>query len=574
VLTTYAELAGSHDQHASGPDGVAGMGFLRLSHPRLEGNLSGRLDSRRWTGLASSDTRFGKLHDEIRLSATGYPIIWLPSTVFFTRQRAYLPDGSEGQGVIQHALARIQLNRVGLPATTLQVGSTELDQPNAFQTHRLQGSAQMDYDLAPLLSFTRIKRFTMRALYSLSQAETEAGGRYAYADRVRLIRVESKLAPTDTESLWALYRSRDLGRQGEEQGPFRRSFYRWEILSGAQSTILPGLVPKFNYNVVYEDNRLPTATPATSTVVSAIQAPNVTNLGPAYSSMTPPGPGTLTISVPTRSTKGTAGGALGIYPGQWFPHLSAVAFEPSVAIGTDEQAIDDRKTILRRTYDVVGLEVYAGQKLELEIYQRYRFTTTGQDQQQDSSNLLLRKRIVYRPTPVSPITLRFNYQGDRTRNDPTQFGMGVAPWAKKQSYETWLEWLMRWSPKLTTRARLQGNRERTADYIVSDAKTGLTQTFHYIRYTLGGDIETRLFPLEDVSALYLYQRAGISRLFGWHLGSMEAWKAVAVAGVIWRMGDKVYLEGQATYESLSCLVSDGCKSVSRIEPRLLLTMNL
>jgi hypothetical protein len=282
----------------------------------------------------------------------------------------------------------------------------------------------------------------------------------------------------------------------------------------------------------------------------------------------------LAITVPTRSAKGTAGGSLGIYPGQWFPRLSALAFEPSVAVGTDEQAIDQQRTILRRTYDVVGLEVFAGQKLELEIYQRYRFTTTGPDQHQDSSNLLLRKRIVYRPTPVSPITLRFNYQGDRTRNDVTKFGLDTEPWAKKTSYETWLEWLMRWSPKLTTRSRFQGNRERTADVIVVDAKTGLTQTFNYIRYTLGGDLETRLFPLEDVSALYLYQRAGVSRLFGWHPGSIEAWKAVAVAGVLWRMGDKVYLEGQATYESLSCLVSDGCKALSRLEPRLLFTMNL
>ncbi len=130
----------------------------------------------------------------------------------------------------------MQLNSKGLPATTLQVGATELDNPNSFQVHRVQGSAQMDYDLAEILTFTGIKRWNVRALYSLSQAETDKFGVYAYGDRVRQIRLETKFAPTLTESAWALFRSRDLGRQEEEKGKYWRGFARWELLSGAQST--------------------------------------------------------------------------------------------------------------------------------------------------------------------------------------------------------------------------------------------------------------------------------------------------------------------------------------------------
>ena len=265
LLTSYAEMGGSHDSNGARPDGVAGMGFLRLSSPTLEGMLSGRLNSEGWTPIghttptssdpASStrtwnDARLGTLRDETRFNVTGYPLTWLPVTALFTRQRAWLPDGSGGTGTLQHAVARIQLNKAGLPGTTLQLSSTELDNPNYFQTHRLQGSVQTDYDLAPALSFTHIKKFNIRALYSLSQGETDENGTYAYEDRVRLMRFEGKLSPTATESIYALYRSRDVGRQTDPGGPFWRSVYHWELTSGAQSRIIRGLVPQLNYNLI------------------------------------------------------------------------------------------------------------------------------------------------------------------------------------------------------------------------------------------------------------------------------------------------------------------------------------
>ena len=44
-----------------------------------------------------------------------------------TQDIAWLPDGSDGTGVLQHLIARVQLNKAGLPATTLQAGVTDLD---------------------------------------------------------------------------------------------------------------------------------------------------------------------------------------------------------------------------------------------------------------------------------------------------------------------------------------------------------------------------------------------------------------------------------------------------------------
>jgi hypothetical protein len=598
LLTSYAEMGGSHDSNGARPDGLAGMGFLRLSSPRLEGTLSGRLNSEGWTPIGHTtpspdsngtvqrtwnDARFGTSHEEANFNVTGYPATWLPVTAFFTRQSAWLPDGSGGTGVIQHAIARVQLNKAGLPATTLQLSSTELDNPNSFQTHRLQGSAQTDYDLAPLLSFTHIKRFNIRGLYSISQGETDQVGATAYTDRVSLMRFEGKLSPTATESIYALYRSRDLGRQTEAGGPFARGVYHWELTSGAQSTIIRGLVPKLSYNLIYDDNRLPVATgtgtggtTSSPTSAAAGSTSNVwANTGvpagfglPAGAAFTPPGPGPLTLQGPTRTVTGSVGAGLGIYPGQWWPKLAALAFSPSVAVGDSEQSVDDLKTTYDRTYDFVILEVWAGRKLEMQLYQRYRYTTTGEDAHQNAVTTILQNRLVYRPIFTSPITLLVNYEGDRTLNLASLGG-----WADKQTYQNMLEWLMRWNQTLTTRTRALGSLERTSNFYteVGDAQI---QSDHS-KYSAGGELQFRLYPLAEVAALYIYQTTGVTRWFGTGTGAYEAWEIMPAAGVIWRMRDKIYLDARVNYDYLTCIsAATACVPVSSILPHLFFTMNL
>ena len=598
LLTSYVELGGSHDSNGVRPDGLAGMGFLRLSSSRLEGMVSGRLNSEGWTPIGHTtpstpdasgasrrtwnDARFGTLRDQAQMNVTGYPLEWLPVTALFTRQRAWLPDGSEGTGVLQHAIARVQLNKAGLPATTLQFGSTELDNPEAFQTHRLQGSAQTDYDLAPLLSFTHIKRFNVRALYSLSQAETDQNGSFAYGDRVRLMRFEGKLSPTATESINALFRSRDVGRQTDVGGPYWRSFYHWELLSGAQSTIIPGLVPKVNYNLFYDDNRLPAAAQqatsgsgtATTDAATAAAAANAwSNTGPAGSAVTPPGPGPLTIQGPSRTVNGSIGGGLGIYPGQWWPKLAPLAFLPSVAVGDNEASQNGVKTQYDRVYDFVGSEVWAGRKLEMVLYQRYRLSTTASDGHESGRMTVVQNRIVYRPVFTSPITLILNYEGDRSLND-LSVNADQGPWKEKQAYQETLWWLMRWTQILTTRVTINGTYEHTSGTANLDSSTARYVPANHDKYSYGGELQFRFYPLADVSALYIYQSTG---LLGWDSrgdGAYTAWQLLPAAGVIWRLGDKIYLDGHFNVDYLHCLSGETCLTASKVSPYVLFTMNL
>jgi hypothetical protein len=593
LLTSYVEMAGSHDSNGVRPDGLAGMGFLRLSSARLEGMVSGRLNTENWTPLGHTtplapdangvvqrtwnDARMGTLRDQMQMNVTGYPTAWLPVTALFTRQRAWLPDGSEGTGVLQHAIGRVQLNKAGLPATTLQFGSTELDNPNAFQTHRLQGSAQTDYDLAPLLSFTRIKRFNVRALYSLSQSETGQNGAYAYGDRVRLMRLEGKLSPTVTESVNALFRSRDVGRQTDVDGAYWRSIYHWELLSGAQSTIIPGLVPKLNYNLFYDDCRLQggcagSGGPVTTTGVGTSNF--WSNTGVAGSAVVAVGPpGAASLQGPSRAVNGSIGGSLGIYPGQWWPKLSPLGFQPSVAVGNSERTDVNVQQQRDRVVDFVGTEVWAGRKLEMMLYQRYRYTTSGQTGQENAAMTVLQNRIVYRPIFTSPFTLLINYEGDRILNDlgldPT-----AQPWARTQTHQDMLEWLMRWNQVVTTRTRLKFGLEHTTGTFVMDPATQFPHDANHSKYSYGGELQVRLYPLADVSALYIYASAEWKQWDQRGDDPFSAWELIPSGGVIWRLGDRLYLDGHVYYDLTHCLSGPTCTTNYKVSPYVYFTMNL
>jgi hypothetical protein len=368
-----------------------------------------------------------------------------------------------------------------------------------------------------------------------------------------------------------------LGRQDEENGKYWRGFARWELLSGAQSTAIPGLVPKVNYNVVFEDNRLPTGNSGTTTTVTpATDLATQSRLSSAFSSLLPPGPGTLTIGMPTRSSKGSAGAGLGIYPGQWFSRLSALAIEPAFSVSSEEQAFDTAKLKNARTYDLLSLEVYAGQKLELELYQRYWFSQDGKQQEVYQKNLMSRNTMIWRPRPTSPITFAYSYLEGRTKNDPSLMGFvgdPISPWSLTTNQEARIEWLNRWSKKITTRIRMKGTKGLTKDVVVKDSATGSMSVYNYTQYVVGGDIESRLYPFDGTSSMYAYQRFGAFRSIGYDLGSKESWFYAPMAGMIFRMGDRMYLEWQVSYDLESC-IAGACKPVSRLDPRLTLTVNL
>jgi hypothetical protein len=588
LFTGYGEFAGANQHNGGGTDGWAGMGFLRLSHPMLEGSFSGRKESQGFTPLGSDATRFGKLQDEMRLSATGYPVEWLPTTVFFTRQRSWVDDGTgtitDDTGSIQHALARVQLNKKGLPMTSVQVGSTILENEN-FRTSRLQAVGQADYDLAEILSFTHIKRLSLRALYSHSEAETDKHNTFAYADRVQLTRFEGKFSPTATESAYALFRSRNVDRQSQQGGDYVRTVMHWELLSGAQSTIIPGLVPKVSYNITYDDNRVATTSASSGTGTTGTGTTGTTNglrsdstgLISSTTAFLPPGPGVITITPPTKSANTSVGGSLGIFPGQWWKVLAPAALEPQVSVGNTETTDNKTKTVFSRIYRYENRAVWIGQgKWDVELYQLRQTTLAQEDRHETNRITQLRNRLVYRPVPESPITLRLNYLDTKGLNDPDK-GAPQNSHQDTKNYESVLEWMMRWNRVLTTRTRANFVAAVNSNVLSKDNDTGLVSYISDTQYQAGPDIEFRFFPLQEVAALYLFQRDGLFRWFGNGSGSVEALSFFAEAGTIWRVGDKIYLDGAFRYEGSTCLSQKAgttCRGSGLLTPRVYLTVNL
>ncbi|HJX54333.1 MAG TPA: hypothetical protein VJ801_16320, partial [Polyangia bacterium] len=265
----------------------------------------------------------------------------------------------------------------------------------------------------------------------------------------------------------------------------------------------------------------------------------------------------------------------GIFPGQWWKRLAPAAIEPQFSIGDSEASVDQAKTQYNRIYRFDNRAVWAGGgKWDLELYQLRQVSVTAADHHRNAEQTQIRNRIVYRPRYYSPITLRLNYQDTSSLNDPN-LGQG---WADQSVYESILEWVMRWNRVLTTRSRLTLNDTITSNFAVLDPNTGLPSIFNNTQYKAGPEVEFRFFPLQEAAALYLYQRDGVFRLFGHGDGASDAISYYLALGGIWRMGDKIYLDGGVEYDNLSCLsqptAGTPCTGISRIVPRLYLTVNL
>ncbi len=534
-VTAHAEAVATHGQRAGDRDGWASMARLRLSHPWLEGSLEGRYHDRHYVSVGSRDTLQGTLHDEARLSATAYPTRWLPTTVFFSRQGSTVA-GEEDLAVVQHALARLQLAHKALPATSVQLGHTLLDDALGSTTQRLKVVGETDYDLAEgLLKPLGLRRFNLRGLYGLSVADTETRGAFARADRVEVSRLEAKLAPTATETAYALFRSRVAHAQEREGEPAELSVRFWELNAGARSAIIPGIIPQLNYAVIYDHDRL--------------------------------------TDEPQRTVNGSLSGQLGVFPGQWLESLSPVAVDARYSVGHEARSERGLRTSLRRLHRVDNRMSYVGtERWELELREILELSFVDQTQAQDGQRLELRNRLVYRPTQSSPITLRLDYVDELALNDRVALPEATK-WGKQRTYETALEWLKRWSKRWTTRLRTTYTLGETINVVAVDEATGEALRQDYRQHQLKPEVELRFLLQSDNGSLFLVQRDRVYRLFGDGAAASESIGWDVGLGVIWSAADIIYLDAEIAYRQTHCLERD-CSPLKMLQPRLLFTARL
>lgn len=533
LLTGYAELGGSIGQGTTDADGYAALGSVRWSHPLLEGTVSMRHQSPTFTQLGTSSSRFGRLASEGRAQLTAYPVKWLPTTGFFTRSWSSTPDGRPG--IEQHALARVQLTREGLPTASVQIGHSLLGGAGN-RTGRLKGVAQLDYDLAQgVLSFLKLKRFVVRGLYALSQAEVVDAGQ-PRDDQVQLLRLEARLAPTATESGWVLFRNHLLQRRKDGAEDFSLGLSHWELNAGARSAIIPGLIPQVTYAAMYNDDQ-------------------------------------VTQPVSVRVAQGNIAAALGIQPGRWWSALAALMVEPRVSVVNEEKAEGLQRTGRQRTTRLDNRIIWAGGgKLDVELIQLFEAGLTGKDAALTTRKLDLRNRIVVRPRVTSPVTGRFNFSQQETANDATLLP-GAPALGLRRSWEGVLEWLSRWNQLFTTRLRAVYGGGAVQDVVQRDALGTGAFLATFLQHRIGPELELRLTRTTDTSNLFLVQRDTFYRLFGTGIGASQALAFSASLGVVLALGDKLYLDAEVAWQQTVCLAA-GCAASRALVPRALLTVDL
>jgi len=531
-LTAWGEAMGTQGTEPGGGEGMGAMAGLRFAHPYLEGAASGRWEGPGYLPLGSNRTPFGALRGEGQIQATAYPARWLPATVFAVRQLSAVEGG--GEGVVQHALARLQLHREDLPAASLQVGQTLLDGPASHSARtRLVGQAEYDLAQGPL-AFLRMPRFALRALYGLSDATTREAGAASRGDRSEQMRFEARLAPTSTESAYALFRqSASRFRTGADA--WAPAIRHWELTAGVRSSALRGVVPQATYAVAFDDDRV---------------------TGPA----------------PVRASRGSLGAELQLFPGQWARPLAPVLLATRYSLAADDRREGDLRTLRGRVHRVDNRFIYAGMGLlELELYQAVQVPYAGADARREGRRLELANRIVYRPVFSSPITLRVDVLEEQSRNDLSQLP-GAPLFGARRSVEGALEWLMRWSRRWSTRLKCTYARGQTSDLVAVDPGTGAASLQAFTQHRVSPELELRvLLPGAD-GTLYLVQRSQVDRLFGTS-GAVRGAGVSASLGAIWTVGDSVYLDALVAYRELDC--SGGpCTPVSVLEPRLLFSARL
>jgi hypothetical protein len=532
-ITAYAEALGTEGTEPGGGKGIGALGRVRVAHPWVEGYASGRWESPGYLSLGSRRTLNGELRGQGDLQATAYPARWLPATVFFTRQVSEADGG--GRAFVQHALGRLQLSGERLPVTSVQLGQTVVEAPGQ-RTERLRLVTQADYDLAQgPLAFLHARRFALRALYGRSEATTQEEGTFARADRTEQLRVEARIAPTATESLYVLFRSRASWSR-LPAGDWRPGIEHWELTGGARSAIVPGIVPQLNYSASFDDDR-------------------------------------VTSTTRVRSTKGTFAAQLSTFPGQWRAALTPVLLETRYSLTADERTEDELRKVSRRVHRVDHRFVYAGTgHLELELYQVVELAFAGQDAHRDGRRLEAGNRLVYRPIFASPITLRVDYQEVQSANDLARLAAAPA-YGTQRTWEGALEWLMRWTRSVTTVLKGAGSRAESRDVLSADAVTGEPRVGRFVQYRAGPELELRVLVPGSAGSLYVAERQQLYRLFGDGDGAVRGLGLEASLGVIWTLGDAVYLDVAVAYSRLGCQAGP-CAPVELLTPQLLLSCRI
>jgi hypothetical protein len=114
---------------------------------------------------------------------------------------------------------------------------------------------------------------------------------------------------------------------------------------------------------------------------------------------------------------------------------------------------------------------------------------------------------------------------------------------------------------------------QTLNLVVLNPETnrGLMQSFR--QHQITPELEFRFLLQGETGSLFLLQRDRFYYLWGYEEGASHSWGFDTSLGVIWRLGDNIYLDADVTYRQTEC-IEEPCSPAREIRPRLLLSAKL
>ncbi len=559
--------------------GGAVSGDVVYNSQALTLRLDGEAHSRDHEAGSTRDTPLGTFMGDVRADATLSPVRWLRLRVLYDHERSRLapelsPTGSSsGTGINENLLGKLTFMRAKWPTVWFLAGRSVLE-GGGHSDEKLRLAGSLEYDLAHgLLDGLGLKKLAVKAYFDHSDNEVpvlvdehnpllDPTGRLRWLalgsspGTAQNMRFELKFAPTATEDAYARFERKTfepdaavLAASASGEEPLALPLEAWELIMGAASRWLPGLVPTFNGKLTYREGR---------------------ELSGDY----------------FQNAQAILAGQLEMFPGRWWEPLGSTmlsvgygftnAEEAGGALGTGGR-VDWMKAVhlVKHQVEAKGSVGNYDDVLRFESRSKWWTVREGETQEETERYFEILNRITYRPVYTSPITLRLDYAQLEQRN-PEDGQLGSI-----RSLIPSLEWERRWSHDFVTKLRLEVPW-RTLDHAWDEVRErSLTYAEWSIKPWL--EIRLRLKELTADSQLRLALRAYHQWIRPFDLpasgdsGAETARELYAAVWLDWDSPGAFLLRLGAVYQWRVCeeldladpiAAAEECRSVHNLQPSI------
>lgn len=527
-LSTGAALFGNRAENSSegSTQSFGARANMRLNNPYVIARLDGGYEGENFQRIGTRQTYFGNLRDNVELSGTVYPYKWLPIDLFSGREESYLDDPTlSGYGTSNQYASRISLERENLPNLSFGASFSDLDSPLETQ-NKMRFTGDFEYDFAKVvLRPLKFKKFFLKAFYDYTDLNTAESGSHT-TNHINNARYELKVAPTLTETGYAIYKDRYLKERSSPDPALKDVLRIQEFTIGGLSTYLPGFVPSVSEQLTYTDDF------------------REETLG-------------------KKDVKANLTTGIDLFPGQWFSVLKEVSFSNKYSYITEERAIGTIKTGRDITHklDITG-NYDSYRYFTATVQGIFTYKKTGQTLETLENRKDLLSEFIIRPIYEMPITLLFNMARVSQPIDLTN--------SISSEYHPAIRWEMKWTRNFTTRVGFNFDILKASNFFDADtasflsydqhSETPFTEIRHTIQDLFGGTLQS-------------FYKLSYQVTSGSGTGSSSFKELFISGGWIYSFSNNVYADLTVDFTKHDCEAgSVSCESFMILEPKMIATV--